>query len=61
MPEILKNRKTGLVASKNFKEGETIYTEVALVVNDTYLDQENATVNTVIKFFNVSSSFLINV
>ena len=58
MPEILKNRKTGLVASKNFKEGETIQ---RLVVNDTYLDQNNATVNTGIKFFNVSSSFLINV
>ena len=40
MPEILKNRKTGLVASKNFKEGETNYTEVGFVVNDTYLDQK---------------------
>ena len=29
------NGKTGLVASKNFKKGETIYTETALIVNDT--------------------------
>ena len=54
------NGKTGLVASMNFKEGETIYTETALMIDETGGDDSRSFeryLKKKVKGLNINSSY----